>query len=156
MSINLTLFAQIVVFALLVWFTMRFVWPMLREAMDDRERKIADGLAAAERGRSDLESARHQVEQIVQEARSQAMEIIDQANRRAAEIVDEGRVDGQREKERQLAAAQAEIEQTMARARDELRGQVAGIAVAAAEKILSREIDAQAHRDLLERLAADI
>ena len=156
MSINVTLFVQMLVFALLVWFTMTFVWPLLREAMEERERKIADGLAAAEKGQSDLKHAAVEAEKIIGEAREQARDILSRANSRASDIVEEARSEGETEKRKRLESAQAEIEVEVHRVRDELRQQVGAIAIAGAEKVLSREIDAAAHRDLLDRLAAEL
>ena len=156
MSINVTLFVQMLVFALLVWFTMTFVWPLIREAMEERERKITDGLAAAEKGQSDLKQAAVEADKIIGEARDQARDILSRANSRASDIVDEARSEGEAEKRKRLESAQAEIEVEIHRARDELRQQVGAIAIAGAEKVLSREIDATAHRDLLDRLAAEL
>lgn len=156
MSINVTLFVQMLVFALLVWFTMKFIWPVILEAMEERERRIADGLAAAEKGRSDLEAAASEAESIVSAARDQARDILGKADSRAAGIVEEARAQGEEEKRKRLESAQAEIDVEVNRARDELRGQVAAIAVAGAEKVLAREIDTEAHRELLDRLAADL
>jgi len=156
MSINVTLFVQMLVFALLVWFTMTFVWPVIRNAMDEREQRIADGLAAAERGQGDLRNAKVEADKIVAAAREQAREIVDQAGSRATDLVDQARSDGESERKRQLEAAQAEIQVEINRARDELRGQVAAIAVAGAQKILAREIDAGAHKALLDELAAQL
>ena len=156
MSINVTLFVQMLVFALLVWFTMKFIWPVILEAMEEREQRIADGLAAAEKGRSDLEAAATEADSIVSAARDQARDILGKANSRAAGIVEEARSQGEEEKRKRLESAQAEIDVEVNRARDELRGQVAAIAVAGAEKVLAREIDTDAHRELLDRLAADL
>ena len=156
MSINVTLFVQIVVFGLLVWFTMRFIWPVIIQAMEEREQRIADGLAAAEKGRGELEAAANEAESIVSAARDQARDILGKANSRAAGIVEEARSEGEEQKRKRLESARAEIDVEVNRARDELRGQVAAIAVAGAEKVLAREIDADAHRELLDRLAADL
>ena len=156
MSINVTLFVQMLVFALLVWFTMKFIWPVILEAMEEREQRIADGLAAAEKGRSDLEAAATEADSIVSAARDQARDILGKANSRAAGIVEEARTQGEEEKRKRLESAQAEIDVEVNRARDELRGQVAAIAVAGAEKVLAREIDTEAHRELLDRLATDL
>ena len=156
MSINVTLFVQMLVFALLVWFTMTFVWPLIRQAMETRQQQIADGLAAAERGRSDLKAAEAEAENLVAAAREQARDILNQASSRAAGIVEEARSQGEEDKRKRLASAQSELEVEINRARDELRHQVAAIAVAGAEKVLSREIDAEAHRELLDRLAAEL
>ena len=156
MSINVTLFVQMVVFGLLVWFTMTFIWPVIRQAMDEREQRIADGLAAAEKGRSNLESAEAEAQTIVVAAREQARDILNKASARATGIVDEARSLGEDEKRKRLESAQAEIDVEVNRARDELRNQVAVIAVAGAEKVLAREIDTEAHRELLDRLAAEL
>ena len=156
MSINVTLFVQMLVFALLVWFTMTYVWPVIRQAMDEREQQIADGLAAADKGRSDLESAEAEAQTIIAAARDQARDILNKASSRAAGIVDEARSQGEDEKRKRLEGARQEIDVEVNRARDELRRQVAAIAVAGAEKVLAREIDAEAHRELLDRLAAEL
>lgn len=156
MSINVTLFVQMLVFGLLVWFTMTFVWPLMRQAMEEREQKISDGLAAAEKGQSDLQRAAAEAEKLIAEAREQAREIVTKASSRATDIVDEARSDGEVEKRKRLESAQSELEVEINRARDELRRQVGAIAVAGAEKVLAREIDGDAHRDLLDRLAAEL
>ena len=156
MSINVTLFVQMLVFGLLVWFTMTFVWPLMRRAMEEREQKIADGLAAAEKGQSDLKRAAAEAEKLIAEAREQAREIVTKASSRATDIVDEARSDGEIEKRKRLESAQSELDVEINRARDELRRQVGAIAVAGAEKVLAREIDGDAHRDLLDRLAAEL
>ena len=156
MSINVTLFAQMLVFGLLVWFTMTFVWPLIREAMEEREQKITDGLAAAEKGQSDPQQAGVETEKIIGDARDQARDILSKANSRANDIVEEARSEGEVEKRKRLESAESEIEVEVNRARDELRQQVAVIAIAGAEKVLSREIDEAAHRDLLDRLAAEL
>ena len=156
MSINVTLFVQMVVFGLLVWFTMTFIWPVIREALDEREQRIADGLAAAEKGRSDLESAEAEAQTIIAAAREQARDILNKASARSTGIVGEARSLGEEEKRKRLESAQAEIDVEVNRAREELRNQVAVIAVAGAEKVLAREIDTEAHRELLDRLAAEL
>lgn len=151
-----TLIAQGISFFVFIWATMKLVWPPLMNAMAERRAKIADGLAAAERGKNALQEAGTEADALVRAARDQAADILEQANRRAASIEAEAKLDGERERKRQLAAAQAEIEQEIARARDELRGQVASVAVLSAEKILGREIDAAKHRDILDQLATQI
>ena len=156
MSINVTLFVQMVVFALLVWFTMTFIWPLIRQAMDERQQQIADGLAAADKGRSNLQAAESEAGGIIAAAREQARDILNKASARATGIVDEARTQGEDEKRKRLQSAQADIDVEVNRARDELRNQVAVIAVAGAEKVLAREIDADAHRELLDRLAAEL
>ncbi len=139
-----------------VWFCMKFIWPPIMTAIEERQTEIADGLAAAERGQQSLDKAKSEADEIVGEARKQATSILDQAHARANEIVAEGKADGVKERERQLAAASAEVEQETNRAREELRGQVSAIAVASAEKILRREIDAKTHEDILSKLAAEL
>ena len=156
MDINLTLLGQTIAMIVFVWFTMKFIWPHVMNAIEERQTKIADGLAAAERGQQSLDSAKEEAAAIVGEARKQASGILDQAHTRANEIVAEGKAEGARERERQLQAARAEIEQEANRAREELRGQVSAIAVASAEKILMREIDPKTHEDILTRLAAEL
>ena len=153
MDINLTLIGQTIAMIVFVWFCMKFIWPPLMRAIEERQVQIADGLAAAERGQQSLASAQAEAEEIVADARKQATTILDQAHARANEIVAEGKADGVKERERQLAAARAEVEQETNRAREELRGQVSAIAVAGAEKILRREIDGKAHEDILSELA---
>ena len=133
MDINMTLIGQTIAMIVFVWFCMKFIWPPLLEAIEERQEKIAEGLAAADKGQESLEKARVEAESIVDEARKQATGILDQANARANEIVADGKADGVKERERQLTAAKAEIEQEANRAREELRGQVSAIAVASAE-----------------------
>lgn len=152
----MTLIGQSIAMIVFVWFCMRFIWPPLMKAIEERQTQIADGLAAAERGEQRLDEARAESQKIVEEARKQATAILDQANARANEIVAEGKADGEKERARQIAAAKAEIEQETNRAREELRGQVSAIAVASAEKILRREIDARAHEDILGQLAREL
>ncbi len=156
MDINMTLIGQSIAMLVFVWFCMKFIWPPIMTAIEERQKEIADGLAAAERGQQSLDKAKAESDEIVADARKQATQILDQAHARANEIVAEGKADGVKERERQLAAATAEVEQETNRAREELRGQVSAIAVASAEKILRREIDAKAHEDILSKLAAEL
>ena len=156
MDINMTLIGQTIAMIVFVWFCMKFIWPPLLEAIEERQEKIAEGLAAADKGQESLEKAKVEAEGIVDDARKQATSILDQANARANEIVADGKADGVKERERQLTAAKAEIEQEANRAREELRGQVSAIAVASAEKILDREIDGKQHEDILGKLAAEL
>lgn len=156
MSINMTLIGQTIAMFVFVWFCMKYIWPPIMAALETRQREIADGLAAAERGRSDLENAKTEAEKIVSAARDQARGIIDQANARAGDIVEGAKAEGEAERRRTVESAHAEIDVERNRARDELREQVARIAIAGAERILVREIDANSHRDLLDRLAAEI
>ena len=156
MDINMTLIGQSIAMIVFVWFCMKFIWPPIMAAIEERQTQIADGLAAAERGQKNLEKAKAEAGDIVDEARKQATTILDQAHARANEIVAEGKADGTKERERQVAAARAEVEQETNRAREELRGQVSAIAVASAEKILQREIDSKAHEDILSKVAAEL
>ena len=155
MNINLTLIAQGITFFAFIWFTVKFVWPPILAVIEERRTKIADGLAAADKGARSLEDAQVRISVMVEEARGQGRQIIDQAQTRANGIVDEARVGATQERER-ILQWQAEVEQQINRARDELRAQVAAIVVAGAEKILAREIDPRTHQDLLDKLAAQI
>jgi F-type H+-transporting ATPase subunit b len=150
MSITLTLFAQALTFAAFIWFTMRFVWPFMLRAIEARQKTIADGLAAGEQGRRTLEISTRQAEEAIKEARERAAEVIAQAERRAAQLIEEAKSAAKAEAGREKAAAKAEIEQEAARAREALRDQVAALAVAGAERILRREVDARAHAELLD------
>ncbi|HNP36090.1 MAG TPA: F0F1 ATP synthase subunit B [Woeseiaceae bacterium] len=156
MDMNLTLWGQMIAMLVFVWFCMKYIWPPILKALEERQKQIEDGLAAADRGEERLVQARAEADEIVAEARQQATTILNQANARANEIVAEGKAGGIRERERQLAAAIAEIEQEASRAREELRGQVSAVALAGAEKILRREIDAQTHQDILGKLAQEL
>jgi F-type H+-transporting ATPase subunit b len=155
-NINLTLIVQMIVFIVLIWFTMNFVWPMILGAMNERETRIANGLAAAENGEKALAEARSRAEVIVREARERAKEIIDHAQHRANEMIEEAKGAASAEAARLVAAAQQQIQLDTVRARESLRREVAGIAVRAASKLLGREIDARKHADLLDQLAAQI
>jgi F-type H+-transporting ATPase subunit b len=150
MNINFTLFAQAIVFTAFIWFTVKFVWPPLLRAIEARQKQIADGLAAAEQGRKSLEVSSKQAEQAIQEARMRAAEIIAQAEKRDAQMVEAAKVAAKAEGDREKVAAKADIQQEAQRARELLREQVAALAVAGAEKILRREIDAKAHAELLD------
>ena len=156
MNINLTLIIQMVVFATLVWFTMKFVWPLLLGPMEERSRKIALGLAAAEKGQQDLAAAEQRSEAVIKEARERANQIIDQAHRRANEMVEQAKTTATAESQRIVAAAQQQIDLETARVRESLRKDVAQLAVDTASKLLEREIDARAHADLLDKLATQI
>ena len=153
MDFNATLIGETIAMIVFVWFCMKYIWPPLLGAIEARQIEIADGLAAAEKGQNRLAEAETEISQIVGKARDQARSIMDQANSRANEIVEAARAEGEVEKQKQLDSARSEIEVEINRARDELRGQVAAIAVAGAEQILGREINAEAHRDLLDSLA---
>ncbi len=150
MNINFTLFAQAIVFTAFIWFTVKFVWPPLLRAIEARQKTIADGLAAGEQGKKSLEVSSKQAEQAIQEARVRATEIIAQAEKRDAQMVEAAKVAAKAEGDREKAAAKADIQQEAQRAREQLREQVAALAVAGAEKILRREVDAKAHAELLD------
>jgi F-type H+-transporting ATPase subunit b len=152
----MTLLGQSIAMLVFVWFCMKFIWPPIMQAIEERQTQIADGLAAAERGQQSLDKAKVDADEMIGDARKQATTILDQAHARANEIVADGKADGVKERERQLAAAKADVEQETNRAREELRGQVSAIAVASAEKILKREIDSKTHEDILGKLAAEL
>ena len=157
MDINIgTLAGQTIAMIVFVWFCMKYIWPPILNAIEERQEKIAEGLAAAESGQEKLVEAEAEAESIIAEAKRQASTILDQANARANEIVADGKNDGVKERERQLTAAKAEIEQETNRAREELRGQVSAIAIAGAQKILEREIDDASHQDILGKLAKQL
>lgn len=156
MNINATLLGQAITFAILVWFTMKFVWPPLTNMMDERAKRIADGLAAAERGKQDLEEASRRVEDQIRAAKQQATELVLAAEKRSSQIVEEAKQAAKSEGERILAEARAEVGQEVLRAKEALRGQVAELAVVGAEKILRREIDAAKHADLLASIKAEL
>jgi len=155
-DINLTLIGQSIAMIVFVWFCMKFIWPPILTALEERQAKIEEGLAAADQGQEKLVQAQAEADDIVADARKQATGILDQAHSRANEIVADGKSDGVKERERQLTAAKAEIEQEANRAREELRGQVSAIAIASAEKILKREIDGNVHEDILGKLAREL
>lgn len=156
MNLNATLIVQTIVFLILGWITMKFIWPPLTAALAERQKKIADGLAAAEKGEKSLVEAQANVAELVKDARVQATKIVDQANRRANELVDEAKLSATAEGQRLVSAARAEVQLDQSRAREQLRKEVAALAVAGASKLLGREIDARAHADLLEKLAVEI
>ena len=156
MSITITLIIQGLAFFATAWIVAKYIWPPLMQAIEARQKKIAEGLAAADRGQNALEDAKSQALEIVREARTKATAIVDQANRRANELVEEARGTALAEGERLLAAARAEIATENARVRGELRSEVANLAVAGASQLLKREIDPKAHAQLLDALAARI
>lgn len=156
MNINYTLVGQMIFFAGFVLFCMKYVWPPILAAMTEREKKIADGLAAADRASKDLELAQKKAGQSLTEAKVQAAELIDQANKRSGQIVEEAKLTARLEGERLINAAKAEIEQEKNRVIDELRKEVASVAIAGAEKILGATIDASKHSEMLDKLAAEI
>ncbi len=156
MNINATLIGQAISFIFFVWFTMKFVWPPIMSALEERKKKIADGLAAAERGKHEQELAEQRATEVIAEAKQDASNIIAQAQKRANEIVEEAKETARAEGDRIVTAASAEIEQEVNRAKEHLRGQVVSIAVAGAGKVLRREIDEKAHDDLLQDLVSQI
>ena len=156
MNINVSLIGQIITFLVFVWFVMKFVWPPIVEAMAEREKRIADGLAAAERGKQELQAADVKVEEILREARQQAAQILDKANKRGSEIVEEAKTQARTEGDRLVASAKAEINQEVSRAREALCADCANIAVAGASQILKKEVDAGAHARLLDDLVAEM
>lgn len=156
MDPNLTLIGQAGAFALFIWFTVKFVWPPILQAIETRQKMIADGLAEAERGRSSLVDAQKQTEALLRDARARAHDIVTQAERAAAQRVEESKSQAKAEGERILAAAKAQIDQEVQAAREQLRDQVAALAVTGAEKILRREVDARAHAEMLDRLKSQI
>src|SRR4051812_41616648 len=141
--------SQAVAFAIFIWFTVKFIWPPLMRAIEARQKQIAEGLAAAERGKQDLEQAAARTADMLREARQQAQEALAQAEKRAGQMIDQAKIAATGEGARLIAAAKAEIEQEVSRARETLRMQVAALAVAGAEQILRREVDVKVHADLL-------
>ncbi len=150
MNINFTLFAQAIVFAAFIWLTKVFIWPRMLRVIEERQKTIADGLAAAEQGKKSLELSSQQAGNEIAAARIRAADIVTQAERRAAQAIEEAKSAAKLEGDREKAAAKADIQQAVSRAREQLREQVAVLAVAGAEKILRREVDAKAHADLLD------
>lgn len=156
MNLNATLFAQLIVFFILAWFTMKFVWPPMMKAIDERAKKIADGLAAAERGKQALAEANRTVETELAKTRSEAQQRMADVEKRAHQIIEEAKQQAEAERKRILAQAEAEAAQEAQRAREALRDQLATLVVQGAEQILKKEINAQAHADLLNQLKAEL
>ncbi len=156
MNLNVTIIIQMLAFLAVCWLTMKYIWPVILGAMDEREKKIADGLAAGNRAEKELQEAQAKADKVVGEAKEQASQIKDQASQMASKIKDQAKSDALSEKERQLTAAKVEIEQEANRAKDTLRKQVAGLAVAGTEQLLSKELDAAKHADLLDDLIKEI
>ena len=156
MNINATLLGELIAFIFFVWFCMKFVWPHIIGAIEERQQKIADGLAASERGEKDLELAQAKATDQLKEAKAQAADIIEQAKKRGSAIVDEETQRGHSEREKIIAQGYSEIEAERNRTKEELRKQVATLAIAGAEKILEREIDAAAQSDIVEKLVAEL
>ncbi|GAA5132314.1 F0F1 ATP synthase subunit B [Alloalcanivorax gelatiniphagus] len=156
MNINATLIGQAIWFALFVFFCMKFVWPPISRALDERKQKIAEGLSAADRAERDLELAQEKASANLKDAKDKASEIIEQANRRANQIVEEAKDQARAEGERLIAKAQSEIDQEINRAREELRKEVSALALSGAEKVLAREVNRDSHKQLLDELAAQL
>jgi len=156
MSINATLIGQMITFTLLVWFTMKYVWPPIIAALEERKTKIAEGLAAAEKGQEEIKLAEKKAKTVLKEAKAQSAEIISLAQKRANELVDEAKSQAQKEGERLLEAAKAQIEQEILQAREALRKEVSSLALRAAEQILKEEIDKAKHHDILNKAAEQL
>lgn len=156
MSINATFIGQLIAFAVFVLFCMKYVWPPLMAAIEERQKMIADGLSAADRASQDLELAQAKATEKLKEAKVQAAEIVEQANKRKSQVVDEAKVEAQTEREKILAQGRAEIEAERSKAREELRQQVADLAIAGAEKILARSIDKAANSDIVDQLVKEL
>ena len=156
MNLNATLFAQMVVFLILAWFTMKFVWPPMVKALDERAKKIADGLAAAEKGKTELEAAHKRVDQELAQARNDGQQRIADAEKRALAVAEEIKANAQAEAARIIAQAKAEADNQVVKARESLRAEVATLAVKGAEQILKREVDQAAHAELLNQLKAEL
>jgi len=156
MNINFTLISQAVAFSIFIWFTVKYVWPPLLRAIEERQKTIADGLAAGERGRHELELASQRSSDVLREAKQRASEIILQAEKRATEIVEEAKKSAKEEGDRIVAGAKADIEHEMFSAKEALRQHVAELAIAGAAKILRREVDAKAHADMLASIEEDL
>ena len=156
MNINATLILQSIAMMIFVWFCMKFIWPPLLKAMDERRERIAEGLAASDMAEKELEAAKITVEEQIREARDKAGEIVDQANQRHTQIVDQAKDDAVAERNRQVTAAEADIVQAANQAREELRTTVASLAVLGASQILEKEVDADTHRELLDKLIREI
>jgi F-type H+-transporting ATPase subunit b len=155
-NINLTLIGQSIAFAIFVWFCVKYVWPPITAAMEARQKKIAEGLSAADRASLDLELAQEKAAQQMQQAKEEASALLDQANKRAAQVVDASKEDARKAGEKLIEQARVEIQQERVQARDALRAEVAALAIAGAEKILETSVDAEAHSEMLNKLAAEL
>lgn len=156
MNINLTLIGQSIAFLVFVWFCMKFIWPPLISALEERKKRIAEGLAAAERGKREQELSEQRATEVIKEAKGKAVDIIAGAEKRGAEIVDEAKSDAKVEGERIITSAQSEIEQEINRARETLRGELASLVTAGAEQILGKEVDSKTHSKMLDDLATQL
>lgn len=153
MSINATIIGQMITFALLVWFTMKYIWPPLMQALEERKKKIADGLAAAEKGQHEIELAEKRATGLLKDAKDQANDIVNMAQKRATELVEESKTIAKTEGERLISVAKSEISQEIQQAKENLRQEVSTLAVSAAEQILQKEVDQKAHQDILNNVA---
>jgi len=151
-SINATLIGQMITFALLVWFTMKYVWPPLMQALEERKKKIADGLAAADKGKHEMELAEKKAKSVLRDAKDQASEIVSLAQKRANEVVEESKQAAKEEGDRLIAGAKAEINREMQQAKEQLRRQVGTLAISAAEQILKKEVDQDKHKEIIKNL----
>lgn len=156
MNINLTMLGQTIGFAIFIFFCAKYVWPPIVQAMQERQKKIADGLAASDRANQDLELAQQRATQELREARDEAATIVDKANKRATQMVEDAKQEAREQGDRMLAQAREEIEQERQQARDALRAEVASLAIAGAEKILESSVDAKAHSEMLDKLSAEL
>ena len=156
MNINFTLIAQAITFAIFIWFTVKFVWPPLLNAIEKRQKEIADGLAAANEGKMSLEVASKKNAEALEQTKQKGSEILGQAEKRAAQIIDDAKVTANTEAERIKSSSKSEIEQEINRPKEDLRGQISNLAIAGAEKILEKEIDQKTHADMLTKLAKDL
>lgn len=156
MDINATLLAQALAFAILILFTVKFIWPPLMNAIEERQKKIADGLAAADNAKKEVADAKRKEEEILVEAKAKAQEILERAHSTANQLMDQAKADSAAEKARQLAAANVEVESLAQHAKSELRGKLAGLVVAGAGKLINKEIDPNAHKQLIDQLITEI
>ena len=156
MDINLTLIGQAIAFIVFVYFCMKYIWPPIMQALEERQQSVADGIAASDKAHKDLAAASEKSEAIVEEARARALGIVDQANQRANLVMVEAKSDAVTEGKRLVEAARSEIEQESNKAKDSLRGEIASIAIAGASKLLDREVDEKTHADLLDKLVAEL
>ncbi len=156
MDINLTLIGQAIAFIVFVYFCMKYIWPPIMQALEERQQSVADGIAASDKAHKDLAAASEKSEAIVEEARARALGIVDQANQRANQVMAEAKSDAVTEGKRLVEAARSEIEQESNKAKDSLRGEIASIAIAGASKLLGREVDEKTHADLLDKLVAEL
>jgi F-type H+-transporting ATPase subunit b len=156
MNLNATLILQSIAMMIFVWFCMKFIWPPVLKAMDERRERIADGLAASDRAEKELEQAKSKADEQLREAKNKAHQIVEQANQRHSQILEQAKEDANTEKHRSVSAAEAEIAQAANQAREELRAAVAALAVKGASKILEKEVDEKTHRELLDKLIEEI